>query len=463
MRRHDVDAGKQFVKVRLDDVLQKHVGPASAGNCARGNSMNRDNVYGFDAGKPDAMPVTHHHGKVATAVRNERKRMARIECERRQHRAQHRVEIPFQEHVDVGAVVFPLEHAHRGQPAADAAPPSTRRNRAEHAADRAARPVDTFVDISPSGEIVSTPARHCRRSPARPTIWNSSRLLAAIARNLTRSNGGCELSRAWASTRSLKASQLRSRLRKRAGSSVPVIQKIGLTLYPRIGFILLLRGHRCESERRRNRRASTCRPCATTNGEACCPARRDGRPGTASSPMTRCGSCASSSAPRISASRSTRSKNCCGFATTSAAIASSPHRCRKTVKAQKTAGKKGSAPLLRGRLDTRVPHHRGARRRRRSGAMTHVDPVCGMTIEEADAVGTHQHDGVTYYFCNPSCLERFKATRNSSSSPPAPLRLRHRRERRSSVRWTPKSIRRSQGRARNAAWRSNRTCRIRPR
>ena len=40
--------------------------------------------------------------------------------------------------------------------------------------------------------------------------------------------------------------------------------------------------------------------------------------------------------------------------------------------------------------------------------MTHVDPVCGMTIEEADAVGTHQHDGVTYYFCNPSCLERFK-------------------------------------------------------
>jgi P-type Cu+ transporter len=41
--------------------------------------------------------------------------------------------------------------------------------------------------------------------------------------------------------------------------------------------------------------------------------------------------------------------------------------------------------------------------------MTHVDPVCGMTIEEADAVATHQHDGVTYYFCNPSCLERFKA------------------------------------------------------
>jgi Cu+-exporting ATPase len=31
-----------------------------------------------------------------------------------------------------------------------------------------------------------------------------------------------------------------------------------------------------------------------------------------------------------------------------------------------------------------------------------------MTIEEADAVGTHQHDGVTYYFCHSSCLERFR-------------------------------------------------------
>jgi len=30
--------------------------------------------------------------------------------------------------------------------------------------------------------------------------------------------------------------------------------------------------------------------------------------------------------------------------------------------------------------------------------MIHLDPVCGMTIEEKDAVGTHQHDGVTYYF-----------------------------------------------------------------
>jgi Cu+-exporting ATPase len=31
-----------------------------------------------------------------------------------------------------------------------------------------------------------------------------------------------------------------------------------------------------------------------------------------------------------------------------------------------------------------------------------------MTIDETDAAGAHQHDGVTYYFCNASCLERFK-------------------------------------------------------
>jgi Cu+-exporting ATPase len=41
---------------------------------------------------------------------------------------------------------------------------------------------------------------------------------------------------------------------------------------------------------------------------------------------------------------------------------------------------------------------------------SHVDPVCGMTVEEADAVGSHTHDGVTYYFCNESCLERFRAS-----------------------------------------------------
>jgi Cu+-exporting ATPase len=58
--------------------------------------------------------------------------------------------------------------------------------------------------------------------------------------------------------------------------------------------------------------------------------------------------------------------------------------------------------------------------------MTHVDPVCGMTIEEADAVGIHEDGSVTYYFCNLSCLERFKKNPRqfldpaTTGAPPAP-------------------------------------------
>ncbi len=56
--------------------------------------------------------------------------------------------------------------------------------------------------------------------------------------------------------------------------------------------------------------------------------------------------------------------------------------------------------------------------------MTHRDPVCGMTIEAEDAVGTHTHEGETYYFCNPSCLERFAANPRAFlepvSAPPSP-------------------------------------------
>ena len=37
-----------------------------------------------------------------------------------------------------------------------------------------------------------------------------------------------------------------------------------------------------------------------------------------------------------------------------------------------------------------------------------VDPVCGMTISPDDAVGHVEHQGHTYYFCNQTCLERFK-------------------------------------------------------
>jgi Cu+-exporting ATPase len=37
------------------------------------------------------------------------------------------------------------------------------------------------------------------------------------------------------------------------------------------------------------------------------------------------------------------------------------------------------------------------------------DPVCGMTVDPAHAAGHHEHRGVTYHFCSPHCLERFRA------------------------------------------------------
>jgi Cu+-exporting ATPase len=37
------------------------------------------------------------------------------------------------------------------------------------------------------------------------------------------------------------------------------------------------------------------------------------------------------------------------------------------------------------------------------------DPVCGMTIEEADAAATTELDGRTFYFCSTACKEEFDA------------------------------------------------------
>lgn len=37
------------------------------------------------------------------------------------------------------------------------------------------------------------------------------------------------------------------------------------------------------------------------------------------------------------------------------------------------------------------------------------DPVCGMTIEEADAAATTEFDGRTFYFCSTACKDEFDA------------------------------------------------------
>jgi Cu+-exporting ATPase len=38
-----------------------------------------------------------------------------------------------------------------------------------------------------------------------------------------------------------------------------------------------------------------------------------------------------------------------------------------------------------------------------------IDPVCGMRIEEDDAVATAEHEGATYHFCSQACHDAFVA------------------------------------------------------
>jgi Cu+-exporting ATPase len=40
---------------------------------------------------------------------------------------------------------------------------------------------------------------------------------------------------------------------------------------------------------------------------------------------------------------------------------------------------------------------------------THIDPICGMTVEPSSAAGKVDHDGKTHYFCSTGCLAKFKA------------------------------------------------------
>ena len=38
-----------------------------------------------------------------------------------------------------------------------------------------------------------------------------------------------------------------------------------------------------------------------------------------------------------------------------------------------------------------------------------IDPVCGMTVDPKQAAASYQYAGRTYYFCNQSCLDQFNA------------------------------------------------------
>jgi YHS domain-containing protein len=49
----------------------------------------------------------------------------------------------------------------------------------------------------------------------------------------------------------------------------------------------------------------------------------------------------------------------------------------------------------------------GDDRRLRSESGKPIDPVCGMEVKPAQAVGTRLVDGHTFFFCSQRCLETF--------------------------------------------------------
>jgi len=50
----------------------------------------------------------------------------------------------------------------------------------------------------------------------------------------------------------------------------------------------------------------------------------------------------------------------------------------------------------------------GADRPDEAVSATARDPVCGMEVDPTDAAGSIEHEGRTYFFCSPGCLESFR-------------------------------------------------------
>jgi len=64
-----------------------------------------------------------------------------------------------------------------------------------------------------------------------------------------------------------------------------------------------------------------------------------------------------------------------------------------------------------------------------AGAVTATDPVCGMKVDPASAKASFEHGGTTYYFCCPGCRDKFQADparylakKEAAVAPPAPSR-----------------------------------------
>src|SRR5262245_43018753 len=55
-----------------------------------------------------------------------------------------------------------------------------------------------------------------------------------------------------------------------------------------------------------------------------------------------------------------------------------------------------------------------------SSRVFEIDPVCHMKVMPETAAGKYEYRGKTYYFCNPRCLERFRANPEQSTGESKP-------------------------------------------
>jgi len=54
------------------------------------------------------------------------------------------------------------------------------------------------------------------------------------------------------------------------------------------------------------------------------------------------------------------------------------------------------------------------------GGGTTKDPVCGMSVDPQHAAAASVHEGKTYYFCSPSCRDKFEQAPQKYLSASAP-------------------------------------------
>ena len=205
----DLHAPEQLVEVGLDDLVEEHELVALDREQAR--QAGRD----LDPGEADLAGV-----RVPQADRDRerqradvRERVARVHGERREHREDLVVEAAPEVLVVLGdVVVVDDRHALGGELGAGSRPRWPRARRpASRTRSRMAS--SCWKGVMPSDDTAVAPARTWRRRPDTRTWKNSSRLLAKMARNFTRSSSGLRASRASWRTRALNSSHDSSRLR----------------------------------------------------------------------------------------------------------------------------------------------------------------------------------------------------------------------------------------------------------